>query len=76
MAEKFCILSILAMWISWGDDFNHDTDDSLDATGWETAIWTGAHFHYLLEPDWPTGMVYNDYGIVQVPEPNTHCLPF
>ena len=57
-----------------GVDFNHDTDDSLDATGWETATWTGAYFHYLLEPDWPTGMVYTDHGIVRVPEPTTLLL--
>jgi len=52
-----------------GADFNHE-NDLLDVIGWLAATWNGAWFHYLAEPDWPTGMVHTDHGItVRTPEP-------
>jgi len=52
-----------------GAIFDHENDDH-DATGWETAIWMGAHFHYLNPTLFPTGMIHTDHGIVvRTPEP-------
>ena len=57
-----------------GADFDHE-NDLLDVIGWATATWTGAWFHYQGEPDWPTGMVHTDHGIVvRTPEPRALLL--
>jgi MYXO-CTERM domain-containing protein len=58
-----------------GVNFTSPPPDSLDATGWETATWTGAHFDYLNPALFPTGMIYTDHGIVvRTPEPSTLLL--
>ena len=57
-----------------GAIFDHE-NDAYDAVGWELAIWTGAHFHYLNQPLFPTGMIHTDHGIVvRTPEPSTLLL--
>ena len=57
-----------------GAVFDHE-NDAYDATGWETATWTGASFHYLKPALFPTGMIHTDHGIVvRTPEPSTLLL--
>ena len=57
-----------------GAVFDHE-NDAYDATGWETATWTGASFHYLNPALFPTGMIHTDHGIVvRTPEPSTLLL--
>ena len=57
-----------------GAVFDHE-NDAYDATGWETATWTGASFHYLNPALFPTGMIHTDHGIVvRTPEPSTLIL--
>ena len=58
-----------------GVNFTSPPPDPLDATGWETATWTDASFHYLNQPLFPTGMIYTDHGIVvRTPEPASLLL--